>query len=54
MNAEQHNFNAKCKRRAFQASFNQSEGKENGKADVMKPAINWRETFAKWGYVPCV
>lgn len=52
MSAERHNFNAKCKRRTLQASFNQSEGKANGKADLMLPAIDWREAFAKFGYVP--
>lgn len=52
MNTKQHNFNAKCRRRSLAELFNQSGSKENGKADVMLPAIDWRETFKQWGYVP--
>ena len=24
-----------------------------GRADVMKPAIDWKEMFKQWGYKPC-
>lgn len=54
MNTKQENFNRRGRRSVIKALFIQSGGKRCGRPDDMRAAINWRETFKKMGYVPCL